>query len=94
MKKVQPLSKIIDSLFRDPKLRVHLQKGRVFGAWARVVGPQIAQISRPTFFKKGELFIRVNTPVWRNELTMMQTELIGKLNDEIGEKIVKQIIFR
>ena len=61
--------------------------------WAEIVGQRIAQEAEPQKIEKGVLLVRVRTGVWRNELTMRKSEILAKLNQAIGEAVIKDIKF-
>jgi len=43
--------------------------------------------------RDGKLFVRVKNAAWRNELLYLKKEIIDKINGEMKQKIVKDIIF-
>lgn len=94
MKKPQPLSRVFDHIFRDPRMRQYFNEGRVLTAWPQVVGARVASVSRPTQLKDGVLYVRVQSAAWRNELSMLRVRIIQQLNDAVGENVVTAIVLR
>ena len=43
--------------------------------------------------ENGILTVRVNNSPWRNELVLLKADLIGKINEALGETIVRDIRF-
>ena len=66
----------------------------VLDRWPEIVGPKIAEVSTPERIRDGKLWVSVSHPAWRNELTFMKRDLIGKINAALGSEVVKDIIFR
>lgn len=49
------------------------------GQWRQIVGPRIADRTRPIELARQTLVVKVTTSVWANELSMLQDQLIAKL---------------
>lgn len=71
-----------------------IKEMRVLQAWDKVVGSYIAGDTAEINICNGVLFIRLNSPIIRNEISMRKTQIINRLNEEIGENIVKSIMVR
>lgn len=61
--------------------------------WERAVGQQVAKVTEAQSIKNGILQVRVSNGPWRNELQMLKPEIIRKLNESLGEAVVKDIRF-
>lgn len=48
-------------------------------AWRKAVGPRIADRARPMTLERGVLVLKVATSVWANELSMLATDLVARL---------------
>ncbi len=64
---------------------------RIFTAWEKAVGPEIAGRTAPESFRRGTLLVRVASATWQNELTFLKAEIIAKLNAELGDAIVRDL---
>ena len=53
----------------------------------RLISDNTAIIS----FKNKTLTIKTKTPVWRNELALKKKEIIEKLNNKLGEKLINDM---
>ncbi|MDF1535425.1 MAG: DUF721 domain-containing protein [bacterium] len=67
-------------------------KGKVFTVWEEAAG-NAAPHSSAFRFRGSTLVVEVDSPVWLNELSMRKTELIGRLERAVGEKVVTDIRF-
>jgi hypothetical protein len=47
--------------------------------WRRVVGPRIADRTRPGSVRKGVLIVTVASAVWAQELSLLSSEILGRL---------------
>jgi len=91
---MQQIASVFDKIFKRPGLKEYLIEGQIQAIWPQIVGRQIAQLSKPVHFKNGNLFVRVSSPAWRNELNMMRSQIAFKMNEKIGMDVVKSIILR
>jgi predicted nucleic acid-binding Zn ribbon protein len=64
-----------------------------FGFWEELVGEKLAKIAVPVSNKKGVLFVKVEDPVWRFELTREKNELLIKLKETCKRNSIKDIVF-
>ncbi len=61
--------------------------------WPDVVGQQVAKVTQAEAIKSGILIVRVSNGPWRNELQFLKAEIIRKLNEDLGQELVKDIRF-
>jgi predicted nucleic acid-binding Zn ribbon protein len=64
----------------------------VIPAWRALVGPQIAKVTEPlSVTPQGTLFVAVTTNAWMTELSLMEPELLRRLNQKTGRLQIKKI---
>lgn len=84
----QPLQ---DFMKRSPRL-MRLGLGDAFfvlaAHWPVFAGPVLGQQTYPVSLKKGELRVRVNSPLLRQELTYAAPSLLRVARDHFGEGVV------
>jgi hypothetical protein len=61
--------------------------------WAAAVGPEIAQRTRPTLLRNGELHIMVQDHRWRDQLDAARKLLIARVNEKLGRNAVRELRF-
>jgi len=91
---LENLGDAILSFIRNQGFENRIKEADVIRLWKEVVGEKIAEKTKPAGLRKGVLIISVEDSSWRNELIFMGKEIIDKLNQRVGKKIVKKIIFR
>jgi predicted nucleic acid-binding Zn ribbon protein len=64
---------------------------RVQKIWGAAAGPAIATSARPTAERGGVLTVTCNAAVWAQELDLMASELIEKLNAALGEDAIREL---
>ncbi|MDX6742116.1 DUF721 domain-containing protein [Actinocorallia sp. A-T 12471] len=65
--------------------------GRVFGNWPAVVGPELAEHTRPGAFADGELTVECDSPAWAQQVRLLAGQLVRRLNEELGDNTVRRV---
>lgn len=95
-KKTQRIGDIINSDIRKI-VGYESSKGldaiHVINVWQKILGTTMARYSEGESFENGALRVRIKSSVLRNDLFMQRTELIQKLNQQLGRQIVYAITF-
>ena len=85
----RPLATALDALTATIAPATTL--ARVQAVWESAVGPLIASEARPTAERNGTLTITCNAAVWAQELDLMASELVEKLNASLGEDAIREL---
>lgn len=72
--------------------RVHEQI--VIAEFERIMGESFTKRANAVKIERGVLFIEVTNSAWRQELFYQKQMIKQRLNDALGETLVKEIIFR
>lgn len=76
-------------------LNERMVEDQLVGAWAEVVGPQIANMSRPVQFKRGELIVAVAQPAFKYDLERFHAgEILRRMQDRFGKERIRRLRFR
>lgn len=62
--------------------------------WRQVVGTQVARHTQPTHLANGLLTVRVDSPVWNNQLLHLKPDLLEKLQSRLEPGTLRDIRFR
>jgi predicted nucleic acid-binding Zn ribbon protein len=84
------LEEVIDQLGVRPKIN----EARVVEAWHTRAGPKIEEVTTSAWMKGATLFVKISSAAWRQELHMNRRTWARRLNDELGQEIVDEIVFR
>ena len=90
-KEAQTLGSVLTEWIRENGLEKPLLEHRVVEQWADILGPMIARYSRDIEIKDGMLRVRITNAALRQELFEQRFRLIQKLNDAVGDEVVKDI---
>jgi hypothetical protein len=88
MKRVShQLFSLLRSLARDDETRlVALEE-----LWAEIVGKDLARNVRPVAFNRGELTLRVGSPIWSGQVFEFQELIINSVNECWGSQLIERI---
>ena len=74
--------------------RRQLKRGMILSLWPEVVGASISLQCKDLYFKGSTLFVHVQAPAWRHELHMQRFAIMKRLNAEVKEDIISEIIVK
>jgi hypothetical protein len=90
----EPVSKIIGAVLRSCHGGDGQNARSVWTFWDRVVGETLARNAQPAAFKQRILIVHVSSSVWLQELHFRKTEMIERLNQAAGIRVVEDIRFK
>jgi predicted nucleic acid-binding Zn ribbon protein len=90
----KPIGREISSVLAAWVENPAAQESIVFAVWGRVVGEAVTTRSSPRAFSRGVLIMDVADPAWGKAFEDMSPEILGKLNDALGKRIVRGIEWR
>lgn len=59
--------------------------------WERHIGAPVAAQTEAVWFERGVLYMRVPSPVWRNELMLARSRMKALLNEKIGKPLIEDL---
>ena len=68
-----------------------LSVGSVMGRWREIVG-DVADHATPETFVDGKLVVRTDSTAWATQLKLLVPQLQRRLEEEIGEGVVTEIV--
>jgi predicted nucleic acid-binding Zn ribbon protein len=84
----------IDDLVAQLGIKKKLNEQNAFVVWDQAVGERIAKVAIPTRMLRGTLIVSVKSGAWRNELSMRKQEIIRRINELVGDEVLKDIKFQ
>ena len=91
MKRPAVVSDLLSSLLRGTPAEQRLKEGRIWLVWEDAVGSRIASHAQPAAFRNGVLTLHVDSAPWLQQLNFLKKDLIGKVNAELEEEMVKEL---
>lgn len=95
MKRTGPtrLSGLLEQALARLRLDRRLDDYRVWQAWDEVVGRTISRNAQPVRLDGSRLVVAVRSSTWLQELSLLQHELIVRLNEWMQREVVRELFF-
>jgi predicted nucleic acid-binding Zn ribbon protein len=87
----QPFGAVLARLVKARGWQRPAAEATVFGAWERVVGPDVAQHSRPVRLADGELTVEAESTAWATQLRLLAGSLLKRIAAEVGHNVVTKL---
>lgn len=92
-RKVRSLGELLPEFLRNEGLETPLQQKRLLDSWDSVVGNSIAGYCGEKFIKNQTLYVKIQNPALRADLTMNRAILVNRLNQTVGAQVISDIRF-
>ena len=83
----------IGKLLNVYKLKGKFDETSVVSLWPELMGTAIANRTTKIYVSQGKLFIRIESSVIKNELLMVKSGIIQKINERAGSEVITEIVF-
>lgn len=90
----QPIGEAIKELFKAFHLDNRVHEVQIKDLWVKVMGKTIAHYTSDIKLKDGKLFISLNSAPLKQDLHYNRDKIIERLNAEIGETVVKEVVIK
>ena len=90
-RRVLSLDDVVGQLLRHEGLETPLQQKRLIDAWGKVAGNVVEKYTAEKFIRNQTLFVKIQNPALRSDLSMMRSELVRKLNAEVGSMLITDV---
>ena len=80
-----PAASAIAAALRMHGIADEIRANRILTEWTELVGPKIAQRTRPEGVRERVLWVEVATSAWLHELNLLRPQLVKGLLDRLGE---------
>jgi len=88
------IGSLIGDVLTKYRLETDAELVQVWQIWDNIVGPVIAQNTKPAAFKGRILLVHVNSSTWIHQLQFLKKEMIAKLNDTLGKTLIEDLKFK
>lgn len=62
-------------------------------AWEEVAGPKLAERAKALRVCRGRLELAVPSAVWRTHLSFSKQQLLDRINQRLGRRVVRDLVF-
>lgn len=88
------MEEVLDSLFKQWGLDKRRKEMRIINGWEEIVGVTIARATTKINIFNKTLFLNIDSSLIRNELLMIKTGLINKVNTISGFELINDIVIK
>ncbi|HYM19897.1 MAG TPA: DUF721 domain-containing protein [Candidatus Kapabacteria bacterium] len=94
MKFPKTISSVLERTLHVYGLKENAERYEALTHWAEIVGDQVAAVAVPERIKGTALIVRVESSVWKYELTMRTREILQKIHSFTESDEITEIIWR
>ncbi len=87
------LKEAIEQMMQVYKIKRKFDETGIIAHWPHFVGKAVTNRTKELFIRDKKLFLRIESSVIKNELIMMRTQIIDKINEEAKSQLIEEIIF-
>ncbi|WP_417090633.1 DciA family protein [Leyella stercorea] len=88
---VKSINDLLNMYLRREGLETPLLQRRAVDAWNNVVGAGVARYTGEKFIKNQTLFVKIQSPALRQDLTMMRSQLVKRINEAVGSMVIADV---
>jgi predicted nucleic acid-binding Zn ribbon protein len=91
-RKPRSIGDVVTDVLKQSGVADRISQAKVIPEWPKLVGPQISRVTEPlSVTRQGTLFVAVTTNAWMTELSLMEPDLLRRLNEHTGRLQIKRI---
>ena len=81
-------------LASNPNLALGYSKHRIKSKWSEIVGEYAAKSTEDISFNQRKMIVKVKSAIIRNEIMLIRSQLIYRINEMAGANIIDELIVR
>ena len=87
------LKDAIEQMLQVYKIKRRYDETAIIAAWPDLVGKSVANRTKEIYIHDKKLFLRIESSVIKNELLMIRSQIIDKINENAKSILVEEVIF-
>ncbi len=88
------LKDAIQKMLKTYKLTSKIEETTIINAWPELMGMAVSNRTTQLYIHNKKLFVRIESSVIKNELLMVKSGIIEKLNERAGGgEVINEIVF-
>jgi hypothetical protein len=88
------LQEAMQQFLNKSKLKTGIQAVQIEVVWEELMGKTIAKYTDKIQIIKGTLFISSQVAPLKNELLFQKEKIIERVNEALGEKVIKDVVIK
>lgn len=90
----QSLSEVIEQLMESYRIKNRFYEQKLIAKYPEIVGPMISRYTERLQIKNRVLFLKIASPLVRNELSYARSSLAESLNKAVGKDVIDKIVLK
>jgi predicted nucleic acid-binding Zn ribbon protein len=88
------LSQALQQFLKQSRLKGNIQSLQIEEVWEELMGKTIARYTDSIQIMNQTLFISTSVAPLKNELLFQKEKIIQRVNEALGEKVIKEVVIR
>jgi hypothetical protein len=88
------LAEAMKEFLNKSRLKNGIQAMQIHDAWEKIMGRTIAKYTEKIEIINSTLFISSNIAPLKNELLYQKEKIIERVNEALGEKVIKDVVIK
>ena len=90
----QHIKEILKIVLKQTGINQGLAEHNVISSWKEIVGERINKSTDNIYISKRILFVHIRSAIAKNELNLIKTALVEKINLNAGQEVITKIVIR
>ena len=92
-KKFRNINEIIHIILKNYNLEYSVKKENLFENWKNIIGDKLYDKCKPVRMEDKTLILKAKNSVWRNELKLLQKDILQIIEQKTGKNYITKIRF-
>jgi predicted nucleic acid-binding Zn ribbon protein len=88
------MAQAMEQFLKKSKMRFNIQTYKIEEIWETLMGKTIAKYTDSIKLINNTLFISTNTAPLKKELIFQRETIIKRINEALGENIIKEVVIK
>lgn len=88
------LSQALQQFLKQSRLKGNIQSMQIEDVWEEMMGKSIARYTDSIKIVNQTLFISTSVAPLKNELLFQKEKIIQRVNEALGEKVIREVVIR
>lgn len=88
------LQEAMQQFLKNSKYKTYIQAIQVEEVWEQIMGKTVAKYTEKIQIIGTTLFITTNVAPLKNELRYQKDTILARVNEALGDKVVKEVVIR
>lgn len=90
----QSIKEVLKDLVETYRLKTKLNQAKVEELWEKMMGKTVTQHTTELRIRNQKLYVTVDSAPLRQELSYSRADILTKLNTELGESFLKEVLIK